>query len=159
MPAPTRERIITTTTELFRRQGYAATGVKQIVAGAEAAFGSVYHFFPGGKEQLAEEVVRTSGATYGDLVDLFERVPAGTPVDIVEQAGHKLDTILIPKAGVPADVYLVDAVVTQIEMAKGLLASGKAPRDVAKAFGVGRSTLYRYVPGDTSTADEEVVQP
>ena len=47
----------------------------------------------------------------------------------------------------------------QIEMAKGLLASGKAPRDVAKAFGVGRSTLYRYVPGNTSTADEEVVQP
>jgi len=47
----------------------------------------------------------------------------------------------------------------QIEMAKGLLASGKAPRDVAKAFGVGRSTLYRYVPGDTSTTDEEVVQP
>ena len=55
----------------------------------------------------------------------------------------------------------VDHVLTseQIEMAKGLLASGKAPRDVAKAFGVGRSTLYRYVPGDTSTADEEVVQP
>lgn len=41
-------------------------------------------------------------------------------VDIIEQAGHKLDTILIPKAGVPADVYLVDAMVTQIEMAKGL---------------------------------------
>lgn len=41
-------------------------------------------------------------------------------VDIVEQAGHKLDTILIPKAGVQADVYLVDAMVTQIEMAKGL---------------------------------------
>ena len=47
----------------------------------------------------------------------------------------------------------------QVEMAKGLLASGRAPRDVAKAFGIGRSTLYRYVPGDTSTADEEVVQP
>ncbi len=41
-------------------------------------------------------------------------------VDIVEQAGHKLDTILIPKVGVPADVYLVDAMVTQIEMAKGI---------------------------------------
>ncbi|HZC03817.1 MAG TPA: CoA ester lyase [Gammaproteobacteria bacterium] len=41
-------------------------------------------------------------------------------VDIVEQAGHKLDTILIPKVGVPADVYLVDAIVTQIEMAKGI---------------------------------------
>src|ERR687896_513987 len=39
-------------------------------------------------------------------------------VDIVEQAGHKLDTILIPKVGVPADVYLVDALLTQIEEAK-----------------------------------------
>lgn len=71
MSAPTRDRIIKTTTDLFRRQGYAATGVKQIVAGAEAAFGSVYHFFPGGKEQLAAEVVRTSGLMYGDLVDLI----------------------------------------------------------------------------------------
>jgi malyl-CoA/(S)-citramalyl-CoA lyase len=41
-------------------------------------------------------------------------------VDIVEQAGHKLDTLLIPKVGVPADVYLVDAIVTQIEMYKGI---------------------------------------
>ena len=41
-------------------------------------------------------------------------------VDIVEQAGHRLDTILIPKVGVPADVYLVDALVTQIEEAKNI---------------------------------------
>jgi citrate lyase beta subunit len=39
-------------------------------------------------------------------------------VDVVEQAGHRLDTILIPKVGVPADVYLVDALLTQIEAAK-----------------------------------------
>ena len=39
-------------------------------------------------------------------------------VDIVEQAGHCLDTILIPKVGVPADVYLIDALITQIEEAK-----------------------------------------
>ena len=41
-------------------------------------------------------------------------------VDVVEQAGHRLDTILIPKVGVPADVYLVDALLTQIEEAKGI---------------------------------------
>jgi citrate lyase beta subunit len=40
-------------------------------------------------------------------------------VDIVEQAGQHLDTILIPKVGVPADVYLVDCLVTQISEAKG----------------------------------------
>lgn len=41
-------------------------------------------------------------------------------VDIVEQAGHRLDTILIPKVGVAADVYTVDCLVTQIEVAKGI---------------------------------------
>jgi len=40
-------------------------------------------------------------------------------VDVVEQAGHRLDTVLIPKVGVPADVYLVDALLTQIETARG----------------------------------------
>jgi citrate lyase subunit beta/citryl-CoA lyase len=38
-------------------------------------------------------------------------------VDVVERAGHRIDTILVPKAGVPADVYLVDALLTQIEHA------------------------------------------
>jgi len=40
-------------------------------------------------------------------------------IDVVEQAGHRLDTILIPKVGVPADVYLVDALLSQIETARG----------------------------------------
>jgi citrate lyase beta subunit len=39
-------------------------------------------------------------------------------IEVAEQAGHRLDTILIPKVGVPADVYLVDALLTQIETAK-----------------------------------------
>lgn len=41
-------------------------------------------------------------------------------VEIVEQAGHKLDTVLIPKVGVAADVYMVDAMLSQIEQAKGI---------------------------------------
>ncbi len=40
-------------------------------------------------------------------------------VDLVEQAGDRIDTILIPKVGVAADVYMVDAMLTQIETAKG----------------------------------------
>ncbi len=41
-------------------------------------------------------------------------------VDIMEQAGAKLDTILVPKVGVPADIYTVECIVSQIEVAKGL---------------------------------------
>ena len=57
----TRDRILYTSAELFRRQGYAATGLKQVTAQALAPFGSLYHFWPGGKQQLADEVLRTGG--------------------------------------------------------------------------------------------------
>jgi citrate lyase subunit beta/citryl-CoA lyase len=40
-------------------------------------------------------------------------------VDIMEQAGSRLDTILIPKVGVPADVYAIECIMSQIEVAKG----------------------------------------
>ena len=41
-------------------------------------------------------------------------------VDLVEQAGAKIDTILIPKVGVYADVYMVEAMLNQLEMQQGL---------------------------------------
>jgi AcrR family transcriptional regulator len=72
----TRERIVAASAELFRRQGYAGTGVKQITTLAGAPFGSLYHFFPGGKEQLGEEVVRHTGALY---LQLIESVLDGAP--------------------------------------------------------------------------------
>ena len=40
-------------------------------------------------------------------------------VDVVEQAGERLDLIMIPKVGTAADVYAIDMMVTQIEDAKG----------------------------------------
>ncbi len=65
--ATTKDRIIVASAELFRRQGYVGTGVKQIVARAQAPFGSLYHFFPGGKEQLGAEAIRVSGGAFGNL--------------------------------------------------------------------------------------------
>jgi len=41
-------------------------------------------------------------------------------VDVMEQAGHRVDLIMIPKVGTAADVYALDMLVTQIEDAKGL---------------------------------------
>ena len=40
-------------------------------------------------------------------------------VEVVEQAGERLDLIMIPKVGTAADVYAIDMMVTQIEDAKG----------------------------------------
>ena len=65
--------------ELFRRQGYAGTGIKQILAAAGAPFGSLYHFFPGGKEQLGAATIRSSGQLY---LELFATIAAQAP-DVV----------------------------------------------------------------------------
>ena len=40
-------------------------------------------------------------------------------VDVVENAGERIDLIMIPKVGTASDVYAVDMLVTQIEVAKG----------------------------------------
>ncbi|WP_042907161.1 TetR/AcrR family transcriptional regulator, partial [Mycobacterium avium] len=57
MATATRERFLTAATGLFRRQGYSGTGLKQIVAESRAPLGSLYHFFPGGKQDLAVQAI------------------------------------------------------------------------------------------------------
>jgi AcrR family transcriptional regulator len=57
----TRDRILDATVRLLRRQGYTATGIKQIVAEADAPLGSIYHYFPGGKEQIGAEALVRAG--------------------------------------------------------------------------------------------------
>jgi AcrR family transcriptional regulator len=92
----TRQRIVDTSAELFRTQGYSATGVKQIVTAAQAPLGSLYHFFPGGKEQLGAEAIRVSGALYEQLIPAVLE-PAPDPVTGVRNffagaAAHLVDT-------------------------------------------------------------------
>ncbi len=92
----TRERIVEASAELFRRQGYAATGVKQIVNEAQAPFGSLYHFFPGGKAELGAEAIRTSGALYEQLIpaviDNAPDIVTGVRMFFAGAAAHLVDT-------------------------------------------------------------------
>ena len=72
MPRPDRSRValIDTAALLFRRQGYAATGVNQILETADVKAGSLYHHFPDGKQQLAAAVVESAG---GEIERLLRR--------------------------------------------------------------------------------------
>lgn len=54
--APARERIIESAVDLFRKQGYEATGVDQIIAAAGVSKGSFYHAFKS-KQELGLEVL------------------------------------------------------------------------------------------------------
>jgi AcrR family transcriptional regulator len=69
-PGP-RERMVFSTAQLIRRDGVVATGLRDVVAHAEAPRGSLQHYFPGGKEQLVNEAVGWAGRYAGGRIDRF----------------------------------------------------------------------------------------
>lgn len=79
MKTDTRERLVAAGANLILRQGLAGTGIKQILDQADARFSSLYHHFPGGKNELAAEVIRTAGAAYQQIVEAAWDA-AGDPV-------------------------------------------------------------------------------
>jgi AcrR family transcriptional regulator len=62
----TRVRLVRAAEQLLRVQGYAGTGLKQLTAAAGAPWGSLYHFFPKGKSELAAAAAAHAGALYAE---------------------------------------------------------------------------------------------
>jgi TetR/AcrR family transcriptional regulator, lmrAB and yxaGH operons repressor len=61
---PVRQQIVESAARLFEKQGYHATGLNEIVRESGAPKGSLYHYFPGGKEQIgAETALWAAGQT------------------------------------------------------------------------------------------------
>jgi TetR/AcrR family transcriptional repressor of lmrAB and yxaGH operons len=63
-----RQRVVDATLLLLRRQGLAATGMNEIVRDSRAPRGSIYHHFPGGKDELVVEALRAGGAAVATLI-------------------------------------------------------------------------------------------
>ncbi|WP_019630740.1 TetR/AcrR family transcriptional regulator [Actinomadura atramentaria] len=61
MGTDSRERMVRSAAYLFRERGYSGTGFRDVIAHSGAPRGSIYHHFPGGKVQLAEDAVRYAG--------------------------------------------------------------------------------------------------
>jgi len=81
---------------------------------------------PDDKEQARKNVIEAIGDIDWGNKTLSVRINGlDTPywyrdvVDLLEQAGPRLDQIMIPKVGNASDIYAVDALVTSIERAKG----------------------------------------
>jgi len=89
--APTRERVIAATIVLMRRSGYSGIGINEILAEGGAPKGSLYHFFPDGKRQIASEALDRYAV---DALQTYEKALAapGTP-------GQKVKRLLKLPAG------------------------------------------------------------
>ena len=68
-------------------------------------------------------------------------------VEIVEAAGQHIDTILVPKVGVPADLYTVETIVSQIETAKGFTRKIGLEALIETALGMANVEAIAATPG------------
>lgn len=128
MPRPDRSRaaLIDTAATLFRRQGYAATGLNQILDQAGVKPGSLYHHFPQGKQQLAAAVVDTTGSAIEQLL----RQLLTTDKSVSDIVDRWIDVLAAGLAGDPRDGCPVEPLATEA------VHGSPAVRDAAaRAFG------------------------
>jgi TetR/AcrR family transcriptional repressor of lmrAB and yxaGH operons len=84
-----RERFVAMTAKLMSRRGYAGTGLNEIVEKSGAPKGSLYHYFPAGKEQLAAAAVDWASARF--MATLRDELAASATV--AEAMGNLAETI------------------------------------------------------------------
>jgi TetR/AcrR family transcriptional repressor of lmrAB and yxaGH operons len=124
VPRPDRSRaaLIDKAATLFRRQGYAATGVTQILEEAGVKPGSLYHHFPQGKQQLAAAVVETEGTGIERLLRRF--LATGRPVaDVVDRW---VDLLVAGLAGDRRDGCPIEPIATESVNASPLVREASA---------------------------------
>ncbi|WP_051370598.1 TetR/AcrR family transcriptional regulator [Streptomyces sp. 142MFCol3.1] len=107
-----RERMVFSAAQLIRRDGVAATGMRDVAAHAEAPRGSLQHYFPGGKEQLVNEAVAWAGRYASKRIALFmagmtEPTPAGLFAAMVRQWTDEYETLGFA-SGCPVAAATVD---------------------------------------------------
>jgi TetR/AcrR family transcriptional regulator, lmrAB and yxaGH operons repressor len=87
----TRERLLVAAQRLFRKRGYHATGLSDILEAALAPKGSLYHHFPGGKEAIGVCVVEKISSS---LLSLLTQSRARTTEAVLLKTGAQMLTAM-----------------------------------------------------------------
>ena len=83
----TRDQIIEATAELLETQGYRATGLKQIIEESGAPKGSLYYYFPGGKEEFSTEAISKVAKEVADRIE--------TSLAAIEDPGEAVEAFIL----------------------------------------------------------------
>jgi TetR/AcrR family transcriptional repressor of lmrAB and yxaGH operons len=107
---------------LFRRQGYAATGLNQILDEAGVRAGSLYHHFPQGKQQLAAAVVDTAGTGIEKLLRRF----LATDRSVADIVDRWIDLLAAGLSGDQRDGCPIEPIATESVNASPLVRAASA---------------------------------
>lgn len=147
MPRPDRSRaaLLESAALLFRRQGYAATGVNQILESADVKAGSLYHHFPDGKQQLAAAVVDVVG---GDIERRL-RSFLGSDLAVADIIDAWIDLMSVGLSSDRRDGCPVEPIATE-----SVNASAQVRDASARAFGGWCSAVADRLRSDGWPADD-----
>ena len=124
MPRPDRSRaaLLETAATLFRRQGYASTGLNQILDEAGVKAGSLYHHFPQGKQELAAAVVDAAGAGIEQLLRRF----LATDRSVADIVDRWIDLLVAGLEGDQRDGCPIEPIATESVNASPLVRAASA---------------------------------
>ena len=143
-----KERMIASAQELFQRQGYHGTGLKQILEDSGAPRGSLYFHFPGGKEELA---IAAIAAASGPLQERFQGLAeAESPAQVLSIVADTLAWELEESGfekGCPVATVALDAARHQQVVALGLRECFQLTTNQVEPFdAVGRDRADHAMP-------------
>lgn len=147
MPRPDRSRValIESAAQLFRRQGFAATGVNQILEAADVKAGSLYHHFPDGKAELAAAVVDGVGGDIERLLRTF--LDSGQPP--AEIVAKWIDILAVGLDGDQRDGCPIEPIATE-----SVNASARIRDASARAFAGWCAAMADRLTADGWPADD-----
>jgi AcrR family transcriptional regulator len=160
-----RKKAIRTATRLFRVQGYAATGLTQIIEESGSPKGSFYFHFPGGKRELATEVIAAyraqTTAGFRTLADRaagdagkFVRMLAKAIADEMAESGWAAGCVAqtLAQELAPGDAEIADSLAALFDDWVGIIASALAKAGASQAARQRATVLVASLEGARTLA-------
>jgi len=110
----TRDQILETTCDLLENQGFHATGLNEIVRESGAPKGSIYYYFPEGKEEIISESVAYAGQRVAERIQAHlagTEDPAQAVQSFVETIAHHVEASGF-RAGGPLTIVASESATT-----------------------------------------------
>ncbi|MEM9655778.1 MAG: TetR family transcriptional regulator C-terminal domain-containing protein [Actinomycetota bacterium] len=172
MPPETAERLTDAIMLAIREHGYVGTSMQNLLRDTGVSSSSMYHFFPGGKEELAAEAIRRSGLDAARrIAEVFEQHDAAEGISRIfaaaaaEMEGH--DYTLGCPIGVPATEAAADSALIREAVGEVFTAWADAYTAALRASGVpddratslGRFIISAYEGSVTLARATRTTQP